>query len=633
MFILLLLVSNGCAFIMPGQLLTVTPITYECSSALDMQSEENERLLQSNSEQMQEGSVQNYLSLATPYNKDIARTLFSHFFLSLDRNSSVTNERHDRNIRRYPKRPCPFQDPSSAQTSEKMLHRMMENRYQSDGRTVCPDATTFNLVAGAFGRLRFKNQRGDGDEMPPVVTWQEEPKVNPHHRSNVENSYNQIILNNESNNDIGKAYNNAVVMTPVVKLQELLQLQLQLCHYEGWPVSLCPSVQTYNRILKRLDNQMYDDAQIAKKIFHLMQSPLPGSTKSSVKKVICAPDAMTFLHVIKALSRCRPDVVPIDCTKKRINTSKAAIQSIEDMAAELGIDMDVETMPSNVTIDWFLNEAEKVLVILREKHNEMSQGLEYDKVSKILAQCMSIVLERWGKYAVNGDLKVDSDSTQLRENAINRAHELLCCLEKFADRENNIHIPSSSYVSVILGLSVGNNTAAAFQAEQVLSRMMKRSTSANFDPRDVATAYSACIAAYAKNNDAPRAEAVLYQMIDLYDSKTLGDEFVPDTRAYGTCIAAWAKYAPQRSSIAANIEVHEHSQISSRRNWRQRVQNADNAEKILSDLDRLVRNERAKGNDELVVHATPYNIAIHARVQVRLNGLYLKGSLTFLRAI
>jgi hypothetical protein len=138
----------------------------------------------------------------------------------------------------------------------------------------------------------------------------------------------------------------------------------------------------------------------------------------------------------------------------------------------------------------------------------------------------------------------------------------------------------------------------------------KSKTLGDFDPKDIVTAYSACIAAYTKNNDAPKAEAILYKMIDLYDSSVLGDEFVPDSRAYGTCIAAWAKYNP-----TTGLQINVRAPFSRPPSRQQRIQNADRAEAILSELERLAEKEIAKGNHEFKLQATPYNIAIHARVQ------------------
>ena len=540
----------------------------------------------------------NHLSSATPYNKDIARTLFPRFFFALDRNNSTsTDEQHQRSVRRYPARPCPFQDPTSAQTSERMLRRMMENRYQSDGRTVCPDATTFNLVAGSFGRLRHRKHKGVDDTMLAAVKWDEEPKVNPALRSNMDCSYNQIIKCRH-HDDANENAVDRVSMTSVVKLQELLQLQLQLCHYEGWPADLRPSASTYNRIFKRLGDEMPDDAQVAWEMFQFMQSTLPASKSSD--DIVCEPNAITCFHAIRALTLHKP-AATVKSRNKRFEAPKATIQSFKGLGNELGIVMDPTNIPEDASTDWFLHEAEKILGALTKRHNTIPQSQERDELTNILATCISILLEKWSKYAVNGNLDV-----RLQEEAINRAYELLCSLEQLADAEGSVDIPSSSYASAILGLSVSNDRNAPSKAESILERMrLFESPNTN----DIAIAFSACVASYAKIGDAPKAEEVLHQMLDFYESR---DDFVPDPRAFGTCIAAWSKY----------VGLHKSSyQAPHRPDWRQRVKNAENAENVLIELERVIKSERNKNNDEFVVHATPYNIAIQARVQVRLDVL------------
>ena len=542
-------------------------------------------------------SVHAHLSSATPYNKDIARTLFPQLFFTLyhHQNNAASNDRHepqiDNNIRLYLKRSSPFQDPTSAQTAERMLRRMMENRYQSDGRTACPDSRTFNLVAGAFGRLRYRYQIGTStnDVRGIPVAWEEEPKINPQHRGNAENgqSYNQIITSSLNGcTEMNSA--GAVVMEPVMKLQELLQLHLQLCHYEGWPHALCPSVEVYNRILKRLataDIQMQGNAVSALKIFHLMQSPLPVTGDD----VLCAPNAMTCLHVIRALSRHRQATA--GRPNKRSAASKATLQSIETMSEELEVGVNAFTIPVNATTDWFLEKAENVLAVMKEFS---TTGSEYYEAAAIL-------LEAWNKFAVTATSEVSID---LREKAIDHAYALLCNLEEMTNMEsppvNNIS--SRSYASVLLGLSVSNRKSAANDAEEILNRMIEQATfSASSDPKDFATAFSACIAACA--HEPHRAEAILYKMIEMYKSSVFGDEFVPDVRAFGTCIAAWAKYVPANAPSSRHLSEE------------QRVQNADRAEAVLKELERLAEREWAKGNKEFELHATPYNIALHARVQ------------------
>ena len=597
---LLLIIPRGCAFLVPISSAKANNIWYESSRQINLNARSDDEDMQS-----MNNAAMNHLSSATPYNQDIARTLLPRFFFSLDRRNSTSHEQ----IRRYPPRPCPFDDPTSAQTTERMLRRMMENRYQSDGRTACPDSRTFNLVAGAFGRLRYRDQRNsDGKLLLRSVTWKEEPKVNPTFRSNLENKYNQIIVNDPNFDVMKRSSNNEISMTPVIKLQELLHLQLQLCHYEGWPDNLCPSVNMYNRILKRLSG----DAGAALSIYQFMQSPIAGKLESSAGKIVCEPDAMTCFHVVKALS-CHRQTVHPNSVEKRLDASQTVIQSMEDLSKELNIEFNSRHFPGDVSTDWFLNEAENVLNDLKDK----CTGQENDDTSLILAKAMSMTLERWGKFAVNiNSYQTESpDSARMKEKAINRAHELLCDLEVLAEEEGlGVCIPSSSYASVILGLSVSNEREAASKAEMILNRMIQQfSSSSNLDPKDAVIAYSACIAAYARINDAPKAEKILYQMVDLYESKDLGEDFVPDPHAFGTCIAIRAKYTP----TIAGIEVHrKHSRLTHRQSWEQKEKNADDAEHILAMFERVVNAEKAKGNNDFEVHATPYNIAIHARIQV-----------------
>ena len=595
MLFLLLIIPRGCAFLAPISSTKTSYSWYEPRCRVDLNARpENEEDIQT-----MKNAAMNHLSSATPYNQDIARTLLPRFFFCLDRKNTTSHEL----VSRYPPRPCPFDDPTSAQTSERMLRRMMENRYQSDGRTACPDAQTFNLVAGAFGRLRYyHDQRGRDGKLLRSVTWEEEPKVNPTFRSNLENKYNQVIVNNPNYDVMKKSDNNKISMTPAIKLQELLHLQLQLCHYEGWPENLCPSVDMYNRILKRLSG----DANAALNIYHFMQSSINGTLESSTRQIVCKPDAMTCLHVIKALTSHRPNEHP--------NSSQGMIQSMQDLGDELCIGFNSSHFGEDISSDWFLNEAEDVLNDLKDKYDCQ----ENDGTSMILAEAMSLVVERWGKFAVNMNQTEYPDPSSMREKAINRAHEILCDLVKLAkEGELGVSIPSSSYASVILGLSVSNRIEAALKAEDLLRRMVQLSMhSQSFDPKDIAIAYSACVAAYAKINDAPKAEQILYEMVDLYESKDFGDDFVPDPRVFGTCIAIRAKYVSKIHSIAG-IEVHKkHSQLSHRPSWEQKVKNADIAEEILAKLEKVANTERTKGNEDFELHATPYNIAINARTQV-----------------
>ena len=191
------------------------------------------------SEEAQTATQPPNFSATATFNHDIARTLFPPLFFTLYHKYSNQNQQDDQEIaiRQHLKRPSPFEDPSSAQTAERMLRRMMENRYRSDGRTVCPDNRTFNLVAGSYGRLRCRN---GVTKVPNIgVVWEEEPKLDPQYRMQMNN--NNIDATEEM-----------ISMTSTDKLQELLQLQLCLCHYEGWPDEIRPSVDIFKRVLRRL---------------------------------------------------------------------------------------------------------------------------------------------------------------------------------------------------------------------------------------------------------------------------------------------------------------------------------------------------------------------------------------------
>jgi hypothetical protein len=188
-------------------------------------------------------------------------------------------------------------------------------------------------------------------------------------------------------------------------------------------------------------------------------------------------------------------------------------------------------------------------------------------------------------------------------------------------------VPTSCYSSVILALSISDLPSAANLAEDVLQRMISHYnihdinqislSSSVFNVKDVATAFSGCIAAHAKNNDAPKAEKILNQMLDLYGDGKLGPDFVPEVRAFGTCIALWGRYdsatvnhgsSRKRQNKGRKIDFPSHEQ---------RLQNADRAETILSQLEIVADNEANKKNEKffLGLGATPYNIVILARVQ------------------
>ena len=135
-------------------------------------------------------------------------------------------------------------------------------------------------------------------------------------------------------------------------------------------------------------------------------------------------------------------------------------------------------------------------------------------------------------------------------------------------------------------------------------------SSADFNVNDVTKAFSGCIAAHAKNNDATRADAILNRMIKIYDSGKLGDEFIPEPRAFGTCISLWAKYDPKNMERRPNNRQRGGKDLISRE---QRLKNADRAEAILSELEGIAIAESDKGNERFKLNATPYNIAILAR--------------------
>lgn len=601
----------------------------------------------------------------TPFNHDIARTIFAPLFFSLyhynQNNDDQESSPSSATIRHHYERPSPFEDPSCAQNAERMLRRMMENRYRSDGRTVCPDGKTFGLVAGAFGRLRCG--RSSGSRRPSrrkadqkiMVTWEEE-------------------LN--SSGEVGQS---KTQLTPTDKLQQLLQLQLELCHREGWDTEILPSVGMYNRALKRLawqsgsfgtpkhDNEVSAGEQ-AWLWLQFMKSHLPQIhiNDDEESRILCQPNEMSYAHVIDALSAHHEPV--LSDSGKMISNSlmnpAPAYQSINTFANQLDIEMieSGRTKPTDLSPEWFLYEAEALLLVLEDEYSKVDIATDVendsDKLKRALAHSYRCLLEGWGRYAVAG-VSVDSNESntknvvdnnednlpmQSRERAIKRAYELLCQLEALTmgDKDSETSpppsmsqenvVPSSCYSSIILALSISNLPSAANRAEDVLQRMMSHYgidhpsdfnqealSSSLFNVNDVAIAGSGVIAAHTKKNDAPRAEKVLNQMIDLYDDGTL-QLFVPEVRAFGTCIASWGKYDP-----ANNNDIHSSSTRQQQQKWRgkkelpsrqQRLHNAECAEAILSEIERISDIEAYnKGNENnFVLHATPYNIAILARV-------------------
>ncbi len=543
------------------------------------------------SEEVQSATQPPNFSATATFNHDIARTLFPPLFFTLYHKYSNQNQQDDQEItiRQHLKRPSPFEDPSSAQTAERMLRRMMENHYRSDGRTVCPDSRTFNLVAGSYGRLRCKNsaKQRPNDNMIGVI-WEEESKLNPQYR----------LLVNKHNIDKQMM----ISMTSTEKLQELLQLQLVLCHYEGWPDELRPSVDMFNRVLRRIawrsgnielnSRKQMSDAEQAIQWLKFMNSTLPQEfTIEGKHDTICAPDATSISYVIEALAshRVQAHSERKDKTKSDKILTTPNISIIE-MANEMNVHLEFASVPPEDLYS-ALQYAEELLI----KQEEMYKVDSNEKSKQALAHSYKCLLEGFGRYAVT--------SESIQNNAIKRAYDLLCRLEALCGA------PSSSYVSVILALSISNRPSAATVAEKVLNKMLaKMNSDQTLNVNDVSKAFSGCIAAYVKNDDAPNAEKILFQMIDLYESEELGSEFVPEPRAFGTCIAAWSKYD------------HGDEKSNERgRKWvsspRQRLYNADRAESILVELESVARNEAAKNNNKYVLHATPYNIAILARVQ------------------
>ena len=509
----------------------------------------------------------NFSATAT-FNHDIARTLFPPLFFTLyHKYSNHKNQRDDQEVimRQHLRRPSPYEDPSSAQTSERMLRRMMENRLRSDGRTVCPDSRTFNLVAGSYGRLHRDN-RGRKD-----MSWEEEARV---------------LNNNDSTRE-------TISMTPTDKLQQLLQLQISLCNNEGWPNEIRPPVKMFNRVLRRLawrssniefnSRKHTSDAEQSLQWLKFMNATLPQqNTILENDNVICSPDMMSLSYVIEALASHRTLAF-----SERKDTSKKVLPtvnlSIPDMAKEMNVQIETVTLPKDDSEVHF-QYAEELLSTQEGIYEETCE-----KSMLALAHSYKSLLEGYGRYAVTSQTN--------KNNAIERSHDLLCRLEALCQA------PSSSYSSVILALSISDRPSSAAIAEKVLNRMLaKMKLGQNLDSNDVSTAFSGCIAAYVKNQDAPNAERILFQMVDLYESEDLGDDFIPEARAFGTCIAAWSKYNPTGGG----------KWVSSPK---QRLHNADSAESILVELERVARNEASNNKRKYVLHATPYNIAILARVQ------------------
>ncbi|KAL3823244.1 hypothetical protein ACHAXA_011089 [Cyclostephanos tholiformis] len=457
--------------------------------------------------------------------------------------------------------------------------------------------------------------------------------------------------------------------TPIDKIQQLLQLQLSLCHREGWPIEIQPSVAMYNRLLKRLawqsgrcESQIDDSgggsaADQAWLWLQLMKSPLPQNHITADERIVCRPDAMTYAHVIEALSAYRVSFPPKLGKKKSVvgNSDLSAYEPVGVFAGKIGVEMiESGRRRSSPTSEWFLAEAEALLSLLEDEYNELStknakdNGWSKVKVKRALAHAYRCLLEGWGRYAVTKvliDLNTSNagkahrdeswvnSSSQSRESSIMRSHELLCKLEALklseqysASISQASVVPSSCYSSVILALSISDLPSAASIAEDVLERMIShfgingmnqiRLLSSLFNVNNVATAFSGCIAAHAKNNDAPKAEKTLNKMLDLYAAGKLPD-FVPEVRAFGTCIAVWGRYVSENVIQGSSHENHNKRWKKDLPSHEQRLRNADRAEAILSQLEIVAKNEAKKKNEKFAsgLGATPYNIAILARVQ------------------
>ena len=540
------------------------------------------------------------------FNRDIAGTLFAPLFFSLRHR----NQDSEAAPRRRCQRPSPFEDPSCARAAETMLRRMVDDRRRRGGRTVCPDNATFGLVVGGFGRLKCGSS---GDRR--VVTWEEE-----FDRGGVDDRVDASSPGTRQ-------------MTPGAKLEQLLKLQLQLCHAEGWPAEIRPSVDMYNRMLKRLAWQSrssrvrkrerdISSAEQAWLWLQCMKSPVSIEGQGEAMAPVCCPDAKSYLHVIDALSSCRaPLSLEAETAHSRL-LAKAADEPIEVWAKRLGIAINTERSGLNHSLNWHLGEAEQLLVGLEERyHEDAAEGDIQNK--EALARGCACLLEGWGRYAVQAtgaSANTPKDVGDDVEHAVTRALELLGRLESLAKAGGPV--PSRCYSSVMLALSVSTLSSAPAVADDVLERMMRQYGQRPSIDADAASffslAFSGCIGAHAKNNDAPNAEKVLNKMIDVYHAGTLGSGFVPEARAFGTCIALWSKYSPEHARTKDDENAQPPDVKGEReplRPYQQCRHNADRAEAILAELEHVAEIEASKGNDNFVLRAKPYNAAIMARVK------------------
>ena len=440
-------------------------------------------------------------TLLHTFNSDIARVTFPSLFFSLHHRGGKSQiPRH------HLSRPSPFEDPASAQTAERMLRRMLQNRQRSDGRTVCPDRRTFGLVAGAYGRLRYVNGRSKDFRM---VTWDGE----------------------ESNTHNGRPGAHRAKWTPTDKLVQLLQLQLELCAREGWPGEILPSVTEYNRILKRLarGRQPLRGVQ-ALELIMLMQSRIPVANE-----VLCKPDSTSFGFAIEAIASFRkPDKM-----------NEKTIVPIHHFARNLGFEFPAGSSEMNC-----IGEAEVLLEQLESTANS----------AKDIFNAYRHLIEGLGRHVVVSEAKHSTQEAD-RECLVHRSVELLVRLEALVQvLPPSYIVPSSVFTSVILALSTIKRRSSAKQAEEILLRMLKyyyhlESFDCNgllssklFHAKDLSKAFSGAIAAHSSTRDTVGAERVMNKMCEVYEGGAFGNSFVPDARSFGSVIALYGKEHSSRSN-------------------------------------------------------------------------------------
>lgn len=439
-------------------------------------------------------------TLLHTFNSDIARVTFPSLFFSLHHRGGKSQiPRH------HLLRPSPFEDPASAQTAERMLRRMLQNRQRSDGRTVCPDRRTFGLVAGAYGRLRYVNRRSKDFRM---VTWYGE----------------------ESKTHNSRSGEHRAKWTPTDKLVQLLQLQLELCAREGWPRGILPQVGAYNRILKRLarGRQPLRGVQ-ALELIKLMQSRIPVGENG----VLCKPDSASFEFAIEAIASFRK---PVKMNEKTILP--------HSFASDLGFEFPAGSSEMNC-----IGEAE----VLLEQLESMANSTE----NHYFNACRHLI-EGLGRHVVT---EAKHSTQAARECFVHRSVELLVRLEALAQAlPPSCIVPSSTFTSVILALSTIKRSSSAQQAEEILLRMLNYYrdldsfdcngllSSQSFNTRDLSKAFSGAIAAHSSARDTVGAERVMNKMCEVYESGAFGGSFVPDVRSFGSVIALYGKKHSYRSN-------------------------------------------------------------------------------------